>query len=315
MAQEVTREQVDIPGPSLVGNLEGNATTRDIIVFLPPSYNQEPGRRYPVVYALHGYSSNNDAFEKDLARTNAIESAFGSGTPEMIVVMPDAQSVNNGSMYGASVTTGDWESYIADDVVGYVDAHYRTIAVRQSRGLVGHSMGGYGALRIGMKRPDVFTSLYAMSPCCLTPAQMPAPELVAKLEALEKPEDSLDLGFMERATLATGAAWSPNPNNPPFYMDLPSGEQAADVMARWQANAPVAMADQYMFELRGYEGIAIDVGDKDWLMPSAQAMHKVLTDNAIEHQYQVYDGDHVNRVAEQFRDAVMPFFGKHLDFE
>ena len=72
-------------------------------------------------------------------------------------------------MYSGSVTTGEFEQYIARDVVQYIDSHYRTIPKRTSRGLVGHSMGGYGASRIGMKHSDVFGSLYIMSPCCMAP--------------------------------------------------------------------------------------------------------------------------------------------------
>ena len=97
-----------------------------------------------------------------------IEGAFAQGAQEMIVVLPDSKTVHNGSMYSSSVTTGDFEKFVSRDVVAYIDAHYRTIPKRTSRGLVGHSMGGYGASRIGMKHSDVFGSLYIMSPCCLS---------------------------------------------------------------------------------------------------------------------------------------------------
>ena len=93
------------------------------------------------------------------------------GAKEMIVVLPDSKTVYNGSMYSSSVTTGDFENFVARDVVAYIDAHYRTIPKRTSRGLVGHSMGGYGASRIGMKHSDVFGSLYIMSPCCMSAAR------------------------------------------------------------------------------------------------------------------------------------------------
>ena len=312
-AQDVTIEQVMIPGPSLEGNLEGNDATRDIIVYLPPSYDTDSARRYPVVYALHGYSANNDAFRDDLARTDAVASAFAAGAQEMIVVMPDAQTLHNGSMYTASVTVGDWESYIADDVVAYVDANYRTIPTREARGLVGHSMGGYGTLRIGMKRPDVFAALYAMSPCCLEPSRGADPAMLEQLRAYEDPADTVDLGFFERATLASAAAWSPNPENPPFYFDLPGDEDAVtDPVARWTANAPLAMADQYRSALASYDAIAIDIGNEDWLLPGATKMGEWLTLNNIEHELEIYEGDHVNRVSEQFRDRVLPFFSAHL---
>lgn len=84
-----------------------------------------------------------------------------------------AHTVFQGSMYSNSVTTGDWEGYITRDLVSYVDARYRTIPARGSRGLAGHSMGGYGTIRIAMKHPDVFASIYIMSACCLKPGLNP----------------------------------------------------------------------------------------------------------------------------------------------
>src|SRR5512143_2405908 len=167
-AKPVTVEHVKIHGPALEGNLEGNAVDRDVIVFLPPSYARETSRRYPVVYALHGYSIGAEQWTHEIHVPQTIEGAFAQGTKEMIVVLPDSKTAHNGSMYSSSVTTGDFERFIAHDVVAYVDAHYRTIPERASRGLVGHSMGGYGATRIGMKHSDVFGSLYIMSPCCLS---------------------------------------------------------------------------------------------------------------------------------------------------
>src|SRR4029450_4409839 len=98
-----------------------------------------------------------------------MKGAFAKGAHEMILVLPDSKTLHNGSMYSSSVTTGDFENYVARDVVSSIGTHYRTIATRESRGLVGHSMGGYGATRIGMKHADVFSSLYIMSPCCLSP--------------------------------------------------------------------------------------------------------------------------------------------------
>src|SRR3954451_24755526 len=164
-----TVEHITIHGTALEGNLEGNAVDRPALVFLPPSYATERSRRYPVVYALHGYSIGGEQWSTEIHVPQTIEGAFARGAREMIVVLPDSKTVHNGSMYSSSATTGDFENYVARDVVSYIDAHYRTIASRESRGLAGHSMGGYGATRIGMKHADVFGSLYIMSPCCLSP--------------------------------------------------------------------------------------------------------------------------------------------------
>jgi pimeloyl-ACP methyl ester carboxylesterase len=167
-AKPAVVEHIKIHGTALEGNLEGDAVDRDVIVFLPPSYARERTRRYPVVYALHGYSIGAEQWTHEIHVPQTIEGAFAKGSREMIVVLPDSKTVHNGSMYSSSPTTGDFESYIAHDVVSYIDAHYRTIPARESRGLVGHSMGGYGASRIGMKHADVFGSLYIMSPCCMS---------------------------------------------------------------------------------------------------------------------------------------------------
>src|SRR5512147_1670491 len=182
-AKPVTVEHIKVHGRSLEGNLEGNAADRDVLVFLPPSYAKERSRRYPVVYALHGYSIGAEQWSKEIHVPQTIEGAFALGANEMIVVLPDSKTVHNGSMYSSSVTTGDFENFVARDLVAYVDGHYRTLPKRESRGLVGHSMGGYGATRIGMKHADVFGSLYIMSPCCLSMRTAPDPEFARKLEA------------------------------------------------------------------------------------------------------------------------------------
>src|SRR5688500_12265777 len=184
-ARPATAERITIHGKALEGNLENDAVDRPVIVYLPASYAREHARRYPVVYALHGYSVGAEQWSKEIHVPQTIEGAFAKGAREMIVVVPDSKTVHNGSMYSSSVTTGDFERFIARDVVSYIDAHYRTLPRRESRGLVGHSMGGYGATRIGMKHAEVFGSLYIMSPCCLAPrSPRPNPEFDAALEAV-----------------------------------------------------------------------------------------------------------------------------------
>ena len=235
----------------------------------------------------------------------------------MIVVLPDSKTVHNGSMYSSSATTGDFEQFIARDVVGYIDAHYRTIPKRTSRGLVGHSMGGYGASRIGMKHSDVFGSLYIMSPCCLSPRAMgPAnPANDEALASVKAPADSAKLPFGVRAQLAAAAAWSPNPNKPPLYLDLPTSGNEQAVLSRWAANAPLAFVDQYVRQLREYRAIAIDVGDMDTLKTDTGKLHDALTAYGITHEFEIYSGTHTSHVAVRFQEHVMPFFSKTLSFE
>jgi enterochelin esterase-like enzyme len=318
-AKPVAVEHIKVHGTSLEGNLEGDAVDRDVFVFLPPSYASEKSRRYPVVYALHGYSIGAEQWTHEIHVPQTIEGAFAQGAKEMIVVLPDSKTVHNGSMYSSSVTTGDFEQFIAHDLVAYVDAHYRTIPDRLGRGLVGHSMGGYGATRIGMKHSDVFGSLYIMSPCCLSPRTAAAlkPEDERALEAVKTPEDSAKLGFFQRAQLASAAAWSPDPKNPPLYLDLPMKDGAAqlDVLAKWTANAPLAFMDQYILGLRQYRAIAIDVGDQDGLRVDAGKLHDALDKYGIANSFELYRGTHTSRVADRFQNHVIPFFSKNLCFD
>jgi enterochelin esterase-like enzyme len=323
-ARPAVVERIKIHGTALEGNLEGDAVDRDAIVFLPPSYSQNRTRRYPVVYALHGYSIGAEQWSQEIHVPQTIEGAFAKGAHEVIVVLPDSKTVHNGSMYSSSVTTGDFENYVARDVVSYIDAHYRTMATRESRGLVGHSMGGYGATRIGMKHADVFGSLYIMSPCCLSPRGSgggrgaPTGANAANDEALaavKTPADSAKLPFGLRAQLASAAAWSPNPKNPPLYLDLPIGDQAQAVLAKWAANSPLAFIDQYVRNLRQYRAIAIDVGDQDGLRADSAKLHDALTNYGIANDFEIYPGTHTSDVAVRFQEHVMPFFSRTLSFE
>jgi enterochelin esterase-like enzyme len=315
-ARPATVERVMIHGKALEGNLEGDAVDRPVIVFLPPSYASDRTRRYPVVYALHGYSIGAEQWTQEIHLPQTVEGAFARGAREMIVVLPDSKTVHNGSMYSSSVTTGDFETFVARDLVSYVDAHYRTIPSRESRGLVGHSMGGYGASRIGMKHADVFGSLYIMSPCCLSPRALgPAnPANDEALASVKTPADSAKLPFGARAQLAAAAAWSPNPNKPPLYLDLPTAGNEQAVLARWAANAPLAFVDQYVRQLREYRAIAIDVGDMDTLKVDTGKLHDALTAYGIPHAFEIYPGTHTSHVAVRFQEHVMPFFSRTLSF-
>jgi S-formylglutathione hydrolase len=145
-------ERIKIFGKSLEGNLMGETASPDVSIYLPPSYARERNRRYPVVYFLHGYTNTDHGyFGPEGRRADArAEAAFAAGAQELIIVTPNAMNAYGGSMYSNSVTAGNWEGYIAEDLVAYVDKNYRTRATRESRGISGHSMGGYGAIRIAM---------------------------------------------------------------------------------------------------------------------------------------------------------------------
>jgi enterochelin esterase-like enzyme len=327
-AKPVTVEHIKVHSPAIEGTLEGESADRDVIVFLPPSYNKDKPRRYPVVYALHGYSIGAEQWTHEIHVPQTIEGAFAQGAKEMIVVLPDSKTIYNGSMYSSSVTTGDFEKFIYHDVVAYIDAHYRTIPDRRSRGLVGHSMGGYGAARIGMKHPDVFGALNIMSPCCLSPMagggpgrsdQMKARAIASekKVAAAKSPAElaAQSPGFGS-AQYATAAAWAPDPKNPPLYFDLPTkdGVPQPEIVAKFTANAPLTFVDQYIDNLKQYRAIGMDVGDQDGLRFDATKLHNILDNYGIANSFEIYSGTHTSAVADRFQNHVLPFFSKNLCF-
>ena len=327
-AKPVTVEHIKIHGTALEGNLENEAVDRDVIVFLPPSYQKESKRRYPVVYAMHGYFIGAEQWSHEIHVPQTIEGAFAQGGQEMIVVLPDSKTVFLGSMYSSSQTTGDFEKFIYHDVVACIDAHYRTIPDRQSRGLVGHSMGGYGASRIGMKHPEVFGALYIMSPCCMSPMTGggPGPADQAKERALaaekkaSEAKSPADLAAQSpgfgSALFADAAAWAPNPKNPPLYFDLPTkdGVPQPEIVAKFIANAPLVFIDQYIGNLKQYRAISIDVGDQDGLRFDTIKLHKILDNYGIANGFEIYSGTHTSAVADRFQNHVLPFFSKNLCF-
>ncbi len=313
LAAEVTFKTVTVHGPSLVGNLEGDSPDRAVIVYLPPSYAKEPGRHYPVIYLLHGYGGGPDtwnSFHKVPAR---MDGAFSDGARELIIVAPDAQTVHLGSFFSSSVTIGDWESFIADDLVRYIDSHYRTIPRRDSRGIAGFSMGGYGTLRLAMKRPETFGAAYAMSSCCLAP--MTGDDRFAALEKVSDLKQTSELG-LGRVVFAFAAAWAPNPKKPPFYFDTPTvnGEPQPEVVAALSANAGITMLHQYVPALKSMNAIGMEIGLKDNLFASNERMHNLLDAYGIEHSWETYEGGHGDRLGERIEERMLPFFSRHLKF-
>ena len=315
-------QRIKVHGKGLEGNLEGSSPDRDVSVYLPPGYKTNPQKRYPVVYLLHGYTDTDAkwyGFEEHwINLPRIVDSVFAAGGKEMILVTPNAYTRYQGSMYANSVTTGNWEDFVAKELVAYIDAHYRTIPKAAGRGLAGHSMGGYGSMRIGQKHPEIFSSVYLLSPCCLEPfnepldsARMSAIEAVKTVAEFEKSD------FMTKIFFALGAAWSPNPTKPPLFLDLPfeNGQLKPMVQAKWWSNMPLVTLDQHFLHLKQLRGFAFDAGDKDESIAAAiTKLDSTLNQYGLKHHFEVYEGDHLNRIGERIAQKMLPFFAERLTF-
>jgi enterochelin esterase-like enzyme len=311
----ITVEEVLVHGATLEGNLEGNSADRPVMVVLPPSYASSPDRHYPVVYYLHGFAISGRDFYDYMQVPTAVADNAAEGR-EFIVVVPDTLTAMGGSMYSDGVTTGNFREFIATDLVRYVDANYRTIPTREGRALVGHSMGGYGTWVTAMSYPGVFSAIWAQSACCVSPRRETA-ESGAAMAAVPR-EGVDDSGFGMRAGLASAVAWAPNPENPPFFVDWPVDESGAVdelVMAKWANNSPLAMVAGHVEALRSYNAIGADVGDADGLVVDDTLIHEELEKFGIEHSWEIYEGNHVNRIGERFSEVVLPFMAEHLDMD
>lgn len=314
-AQEQARiNWVTVHSPAIEGNLEGNSAERKVLVVTPPGYDANSGKRYPVVYFLHGYWAPVEAQQAGFRLHEAVQAAAAAGN-ELIMVMPDGFSKLRGGFYSSSPTVGDYESFVTDDLVAWVDANYRTIPQRASRGLAGHSMGGYGTARIAMKRPEVFSSIYMMSACCLDPMQITA-EQARTIEAMT-PEQVAAAQFGQLAAVSTLATWSPDPSDDGFlkvYTGLrEDGTIDPLVNQRLAANSPVVLVPQYLPALNSLEAFAMDIGDKDFLIEGNRLFRAELDRFGVKYDFELYEGDHGNRIAERIRTEVLPFFGAHLD--
>jgi len=163
-----TIERITVHGKALEGNSQGDSPDRAVTVYLPPSYAADPNRRFPTVYMLHGQGGAEGTFLESAAlQQSGDRLAAAQGFSEFIVVTPNASTQKG--MYSS-----EWERFVADDLVAYIDGHYRTLAHRMSRGLAGHDAGANAAFRIGMKRPELFANLYMMSASgdAMTPGEL-----------------------------------------------------------------------------------------------------------------------------------------------
>jgi S-formylglutathione hydrolase len=321
-----TVQRIKVHGKLLEGNLSGDDADRYVSIYLPASYKTNPAKRYPVVYFLHGYTDNDAkfyGFEKHwMALPPILDTVFAEGeAKEMIVVTPDAYTRFQGSMYSNSVTTGNWEDFVSKELIVYIDSHYRTIAKKESRGLCGHSMGGYGALRIGEKNPDVFSTVYLLSPCCLnsTPAPVQTvPVSYLRADSIKTIEQFQKADFGTKALFASAAAWSPNPTQPPFYIDLPAknGQLQPSVLQKWDANRLLNNLDQYIFNIRKFKALGFDAGNRDFsIAASIRTLDSVLNKYSIDHFFEIYEGDHINHVAERIEKKMLGFFSRNLSFD
>ena len=336
-AQEGRLLREKVHSPALEKNVTQEATDRAVSIYLPPSYNSSPNNRYPVVYLLHGIGDTDETWTtpwlkdapwqslQDVMNRGIAERRFG----EMIVVMPDARTNWGGSFYTNSSATGNWEDFIVSDLVHYIDGKYRTLARPESRGIAGHSMGGYGAIKLGMKHPEVYSVIYGINPALLgwgqdISADNPAFDFILTKQP-KTVEEAMKGGFYPVGIIVVAQAFSPNVNQPGTFADLPFKridgkiEKAEPAYTRWTENMPVYMVDKYVANLKKLRGLKFDSGYEDefkHIPPTSRSLSAALTKNGVNHVFEEYNGDHRNRMmgrTGRLANEVLPYFWMLLD--
>jgi S-formylglutathione hydrolase FrmB len=316
-----------VPAPALRRNMVGDPHYDRVSIYLPPSYSRAPGRRYPVLYFLHGFDADDRALIKGAYQNLNIRLSMDSlirygEVNEMIVVMPNARNAYNGSFYTNSPVTGNWEQFIARDLVNYVDRKYRTLRTRKARGLAGHSMGGYGALRIAMRHPQTFSAVYALSAYGLAFTDSVERGFEKNWRAaatLRSWGDFAKAGFITNLLIAFGAANATDLENPPFYVSLPyivTGDSLVldrRIARRWSIR-PLAMVPEYVSNLKRL-AIAFDAGTSDGFkdIPARAAqLDELMTSLRIPHSFELYSGGHGDHIRARIESKMLPFFSRTL---
>ncbi len=329
-----------IAAPSLAENLLGEPAEREIAVYLPPSYYATTSR-YPVIYYLAG-------FEEALGDSYTLRSLMDTmvadnSVQEMIIVETSGDNLLGGSFYVNSPVTGNWEDFVVGDLVAYTDANFRTIPTPASRGIAGFSMGGFGALNLAMRHPDIYGAVYALSPGLFAPdglanSQMFASNTVTEsFLALEEelaslPRDEAQAQFLNWArsshgdlgfTVAYGAAFAPNPEKNAPYIDFPyaasDGPVDEAIWQRWESGFG-GVTDEvaaYQDNFRQLRGIVIDYGTRDpyrWIPVGCDFLSAELTAAGIPHKLLTFAGGHGNLVGRA-REVMLPFFSGVLQAE
>lgn len=331
--------KVVIPAPALANNLLGDPAEREIAIYLPPSYNSS-NKRYPVVYYLSGYGEGlNDAY----ILSGLMKKMLEAGTvKEMMWVVVSGQNSLGGSFYVNSPVTGNWEDFIISDVVDYVDKNYRTITTEQARGIAGFSMGGFGALNLAMRHPDMFGAVYALSPGLFAPDGLAKSQMFAHQSeidsflGLEKelaalPPEEAQAQFVSLAkqgnnllfAVAYGVAFSPNSTKNAPYLDYPyqgnSAQPDNEIWKKWESGygGVTEKIKLYKENLLKLNGILVDYGTNDpyhWIPEGCQFFAQQLAVENIPHQLMSFEGGH-GPLSGRAEAVVLPFFSTKLVFE
>ena len=322
--------KVKMHSAALENNLLGDSAEKDIAIYLPPGYNSD-NKVYPVVYLLGGQIMLFDAWfgsgEYHYRVDEIMDQLISSKTIEpMIIVSPDIMSKFGSAWYTNSNVTGNWEDYIVNDVVNHVDSNYRTIKTAESRGISGWSAGGYGALKLAMKHPDVFNSVFSISAGPLDLEDLITGDYSSEfikgmIKAKTIGYDSLDYYNNEHVWAITlyslALAFSPN-STADGFMNWPiteAGGKIDSTYQKWMNNDDIKLIPDYTDNLKSLNGLMMESGKnkEQWMWYGNQAFARELDANSVTYTYNTHDGGHTTGVTGRMDTHTLPFFSDTLE--
>jgi hypothetical protein len=314
----------------IAGNRAGTDPQRNVLVYLPPGYSAASAHRYPVIYFLSnpfqaGYRYD---FDHHGAR-QLFDQAIASGViGKFILVTVDMDTPLGASWYVNSPATGNWEDFMTNEVVPYIDANFKTLTNRNSRGIAGVFIGGYGAIRFGMRHPDIFGSVYAMHPVG-TGSGVGISAEIPKWDLLQNAQAADDVRKDGRTRIFAGIfqAHLPNVEKPPLFIDLPARQDGdrvkidAAMMERLRNNFYLeTMIPRYADNLKSLRGFKFDWSRQDGNFDhifANQAFTRKLNEYGIEHGAEEYNGPFGASdwgADGRIYTEALPFFAKTLTF-
>lgn len=299
----------------LRGNAPGDPTEREILVHLPAGYDESRAQRYPVVFVLPPFGASHRSlltfrlWERNVFEIHE-ELVRRGESREAILVVPDACNRWGGTQFLDSAATGEYQGFLVDEVVPFVDSLFRTIPRREARAVVGRSSGGFGALRLGIDRPEAFAAIGshagdALFSATLRPAFTQAAITLARaggvqpfLELVERRGPGSAAEHEALSMIAYGAAYAPTMDEPfphvglPF--DLETAQPVPEIWKRWRAQDPVALLERFPDALVRAELVYLDAGDRDehGLQLGARRLAALLRERGARVQHEEFAGGH-----------------------
>ncbi len=289
----------------------GDPHERDLYAYLPPQYDGK--RRFPVVMMLAGFGATNHSIVAwSPWKPNTVELfddlVTRGACPPAILALPDCFNRWGGSQFVDSEGTGRYQTYLAEEIVPFLDGELRTIPAREARAVVGRSSGGFGALRLGMDRPDLVSVVGshagdASFEVTMRPMLTTAAIEIGLAGGLEAFAEAIPIGGPQSASqfdaifaLAEAAAYSPSRSFPfaELPVDLATGELVPEVWERWLDHDPIGRLDRSAAALEKMSLIYIDAGNRDehGLHFAARVLNDALQRRGLPVQYEEYEGGH-----------------------